>query len=62
MKEETVDKITYDKQKEILKIPYIQLFIHLKFETTARPYFLEALIRGALGHHLKKLVCVNKKD
>ncbi len=43
-----------------MRIPYIKLNIEISFKNQVRHYFIEALIRGALGHFSKKLVCINK--
>lgn len=42
-------------------IPYIRLHLHFEFESYISSYFVEALIRGAMGYKLRNLICINKK-
>ena len=44
----------------MIEIPYIHIKISIEFDQPVRFYFMEAVIRGAMGYWLKKLVCINK--
>lgn len=50
---------TSNKGQKMLE--YMRVNVNLEFAEHISSYFLEALIRGALGYKLRDLICINKK-